>query len=187
MVNQGFKDKFEGSKSIGKIGEQAVREFIESKWKGMTYKDMSEVEGYQYKEVDAVLEFESGRNSVAIEIKTDTWSNMPNLAIETIANEEIGRPGWIWTTEADWIVYLFVNGLDSGEDNLWFIDVEHIRTLIRSNPNLKGYQAPVELQVFREGNKTTKGVRLPRKMVTPLATYKIPPLNLKNPHSSRRQ
>lgn len=184
-ANEEFVDKFEASKKIGKRGEEQIMNLVQ-KWPGFVYHDMSEVEGYQFKEVDGILENTVTGVSKAIEIKTDLWTTSPNILIETMANEERQRLGWIWTTHADWLAYYFINGLDSGEKNLWFIEMEHIRNLLNQYPNLKTYRAPMERQVRGEGWKTTSGVRLPRRLVTPAATYMLPSLNLINSHSVRQ-
>lgn len=183
-ANEDFVEKFEGSKSIGKLGEEQIVSMF-AKWPHLVYRDMSEVPGYQFKEVDAIIDNTLTGASKAIEIKTDLWTSTPNLLIETMANEERQRLGWIYTTSADWLVYYFINGLKSGEPNLWFIEMEQIRNLLHQYPNLNKYSAPPERQVHGEGWKTTTGVKLPRKLVTPVATYSLPPLNINNSHSSR--
>lgn len=39
-----------------------------------------------------------------IEVKTDTWDT-PNIFLEQISNEERGTPGWMETSQSDWLAY----------------------------------------------------------------------------------
>lgn len=40
------------------------------------------------------------------EVKADTYTeNNGNIAIELISNKTIGSPGWIYYTDADWLIY----------------------------------------------------------------------------------
>ncbi|WP_414039354.1 hypothetical protein ACJU26_09000 [Acidithiobacillus sp. M4-SHS-6] len=41
----------------------------------------------------------------SVEVKTDTWDT-GNLYLELVANEEREKPGWLYTSEAQWLSYV---------------------------------------------------------------------------------
>lgn len=47
---------------------------------------------------------ESGFRTESVEVKTDTWDT-GNLYLEIVANEEKEKPGWLFTSRADWVAY----------------------------------------------------------------------------------
>lgn len=187
-VNKDFKEKFNHSLSIGKKGEAIFQKFIETKFPNHILEDVSENSEYQWQEIDYILRYPDGR-VVGIELKTDTWSSMPNLAIETMANKEKNRLGWLHTSKATILAYFYINGLDNGEPNLMFYSMEHLREIVTVHGNsFRTYSPPPEPQVRISGQKTTIGLRVPRHMVKPLKAYHIPVTeHIKNAHSVRKQ
>jgi hypothetical protein len=183
-VNPNFKADFEKSRTIGKQGEHLVKELLTSLPFIEKVTDTSELPGYQFKEIDLLLDYTNGEKRT-VEVKTDVYSGTGNLAIETVANEEIGRKGWLYTSEATLLFYLFINGLSDNSDNLLVLDFNHVRNIVANNPHLKQFKAKPEQQLRNTGTKTTKGILVPRRLLKPLKTYRIEPLKVKNSHSAQ--
>jgi hypothetical protein len=183
MVNPEFKTDFEGSKKIGKNGETIFANWWKNTFPLTNLKDMSEIPGYQFREIDFIAEYQSGR-TVPIELKSDNYQT-GNFAIETIANRERGRTGWAFSSEADVLAYYYLKGLRN-EPNLFFIDFETLRTVLRSN-QFPTREVVKERQVNGAGDKTTVVTLVPRTTVPILSSYYLPTINVTNPHSAQGQ
>ena len=100
--------EFNSSNKIGHQGEQFVKQWIlELHPNVSSITDVSEDKFYQKQDVDFVVNFTNGRQSL-VEIKTDTYKT-GNMFFETISNEEYQTKGCLMKTNADFLFYYFSN------------------------------------------------------------------------------
>lgn len=184
--NAEFLRDFDTSLTIGQKGEKMFEEFISDKYPKIQVQNTSMNPDYTWKEIDFILTYPDGKVRT-VELKTDSYTNTPNISVETMANKERNRLGWIHTSEADVLAYLFINGLQHGEPNLWMIDMKRLRTYVENNKTLRDIVVTPERQVRGPGWKTTIIKLVPRSKIIPLATYHIEPVQTNNPHSAREK
>jgi len=66
----------------------------------------------QWRGIDRIVHAEDG--PVTLDYKCDTRArDTKRLFMETVSNSETGRPGWLLTSEAEWLVYFVV------PDDVW--------------------------------------------------------------------
>ncbi len=100
--------EFNSSNKIGHQGEQFVKQWIlELHPNVSSIIDVSEDKSYQKQDIDFVVNFTNGRQSL-VEIKTDTYKT-GNMFFETISNEEYQTKGCLMKTNADFLFYYFPN------------------------------------------------------------------------------
>lgn len=184
--NQEFINKFNTSNAVGKVGEALLPEFFAKTWPNMRLEDVSMNPDYQWQDIDYILHYKDG-STKTLELKTDTQGGYTgNFAIETVANKESSRKGWIYTSSSDLLAYLFVNGMKDGSNNLFIMNMADMRNVIHNNPNLRTAVAKPERQLRGEGMKTTIVTLVPHQLVKSFAhTYRIAPQNVKNSHSAQ--
>lgn len=63
----------------------------------------------QWRGIDRFCVLPNGQDGTSFDYKCDEQTQgTGNVFIETVSNEQLGRPGWVHTSEADWIVYFVV-------------------------------------------------------------------------------
>lgn len=183
-VNPAFQASFNKSLSIGEAGEALFATEMKKRWPEIQVQDVSEDDDYRRKEIDFILVKPDGA-TLTIEIKSDLNAWSKNLFIETWGNKSINRKGWLYTSEADVLVYIFLNGLDDKSPNMLWIDFSSLRQYVHLNPNLREKHAAVEESIRGYGTKETIGLLVPRKDLVYRAKYYVESLNLKNSHSAQ--
>jgi len=92
-----FLRNFRAQLKVGRVGESVVESWL------------SDVRGAVVRApmVDQLRGIDLYCDGVSIEVKTDTIAHSTgNLAFESVQVDTIGDPGWIWTCQADWLIYL---------------------------------------------------------------------------------
>ena len=121
-----MNDDFELDLEDGKVGERAVRHFVESVW-GKQFISFNDDSAY---DVLFQNDFES---PITVEVKTDYWEQemdqggSGNMAIEYKCR---GRRSGIRKTKAQFFAYYFPNLSD---EHLWIISVKKLKELLREN------------------------------------------------------
>lgn len=87
-----------------KIGQEAER--IVCAWlcsQGRTVRDATPDE--QRAGIDLCVSGDGGANR-RVEVKADTWAaETGNAAMEVVQVSTTGDPGWVWTCQADWLLF----------------------------------------------------------------------------------
>lgn len=100
------KHTFGASLEVGKTGEAVFSSLVTAS-KLMGLKDVSNEKVYQLLGIDFIF----GKKKVGYDVKYDARaSETGNIAIETVSvqrNGVIEKQGWLHTSHADYIVYLF--------------------------------------------------------------------------------
>lgn len=183
--NQAFINNFNTSNTVGKTAESMFMDFMAKTYPNVRVEDVSSNPDYQWSEIDFVLHHPNGRTST-VEVKGDTYSTTGNFAIEHVANKERERKGWLHSSKADSLCYIFVNGFADNSDNMFIISFDKLRTLVANNPSLKERAAKMEPQLRGEGTKTTIVKLVPRYLVKDIAlTYNVGVRKTFNSHSAQ--
>jgi hypothetical protein len=98
-----IKYQFDTQNHIGKSGEHYI-----DKWLRHTYKiiDVSCISRYQKAGIDRIVTRPDGSN-VTLEYKVDfTAKRTGNIFFETVSNDKKEIPGWGWTSQADYWIFL---------------------------------------------------------------------------------
>jgi len=147
-----MNNNFEKDLEDGRLGERAVRHFVETVWnkKFVTYGDTAAFD----------IMFQNFRqNPVFFEVKTDyfekNWDEggTGNMAIEYKCR---GKPSGVRTTLADWFAYYFPN-LDGNQ--LWIIRMDILKKLLKDN-NFKRVSAGEKY--YDSEDKVAKCFLIPR-------------------------
>ena len=96
----GFEDKNNDSKQT----ELLIKEWYEDN--GWLVLDVSNMRGYQEKDIDLIAYYDTVESQTKIEIKSDTYQS-PNYFAETISNTSKNTLGCWMKTEADLLMYYF--------------------------------------------------------------------------------
>lgn len=122
MINIKIHD-FQKSYDIGKQGEEYIIQYIKSLENVLYIEDVREDKVYQNKDIDIVVTLKNN-TKVKVEIKTDTYDT-GNIFYETMSCIETNSIGCIEKTQADLILYYFINTkelyiFDTKEYKKWF-------------------------------------------------------------------
>ncbi len=101
-----MQTKYYDFKSQHKIGKQGER--IIDGWLQNTYKvrDVSAIPNYQKAGIDRIIDRQDGTSST-VEYKFDVAAKRTgNLFFETVAVDSQNLPGWGWTSQADYWIFL---------------------------------------------------------------------------------
>lgn len=94
---------------------------------------------------------------LTVEYKTDSQGHRTgNGFIETISVDRTGKPGWLWTTQADWVIYWL-----PGDGRGWLLSplamrerawewTRRFRIKVSSNPSYHSYGLLVPLSELDE-------------------------------------
>ncbi len=94
---------FEDQVSIGKQGEDLLDQWLNSLY---TVIDVSDIKQYQKRGIDRVL-IRPDQSVVTVEYKFDLASaRTGNLFFETVSIDTRNIPGWGWSSEADYWIFL---------------------------------------------------------------------------------
>ncbi len=94
---------FNHQQSNGQKGEAILDEWLQSTYK---VSDVSSIEKYQKKGIDRLLTLADGR-IITVEYKFDVASGRTgNLFFETISVDTKNTPGWGWSSQADYWIFL---------------------------------------------------------------------------------
>jgi hypothetical protein len=97
---------FSEQRIIGKKGEEILDQWLKQNYQ---VSDVSEVEKYQKMGIDRVLTRPDG-TVIMVEYKFDVASaRTGNLFFETVSVDTKNIPGWGWSSQADYWVFLFPN------------------------------------------------------------------------------
>jgi hypothetical protein len=103
MVNKTYS--FEHQELIGKKGEEILDQWFSSMYKIL---DVSTIKKYQEIGIDRVLARPDG-SMINVEYKFDLASlRTGNLFFETISVDNRNLPGWGWSSQADYWIFLLV-------------------------------------------------------------------------------
>lgn len=87
-----------------------------------------------------------------------------DIAVETVSNDSTGTPGWIYTSKADWLIYVFTKGgkitrfyaINLPAFRSWFLENEHKYSSLKApNPTYNTVFKPIPIkdippQLFKE-------------------------------------
>lgn len=121
-----YSSNFFNSKlSLGKIGENFVKD-VSKYWKSVTsVVDVSDNTYYQGIGIDLVFITNSG--SSFVDVKTDTYTS-GNMAIELTQSQY--SKGWFYTTKADCIAYVSL-----AKKALYWLNVNNLRRYVQELPD----------------------------------------------------
>jgi|GEM_PF-1358757 len=118
---------FNASKGYGEKGVKIVEQYLNGpRSTGFTL-NVESNDGFRLLDVDLIYWNNNLRKLEMIEVKFDSHTYSNNIFVETISNENTGKPGYIYSTEADYIYYLFDNSLvlyiiPVTDFRVWFIE-----------------------------------------------------------------
>lgn len=119
---------FAESSRIGKMGEVLFLKEME-RFPMLSIQDTTQLEEFQNLDVDFVVKNTQTQTTTLVEIKCDTYRKSGNFFIEEFSDLEHRYPGWLKKSNADIIVYIFINGLDAYERNVYFLDLKALKSL----------------------------------------------------------
>ncbi|WP_016952506.1 hypothetical protein [Anabaena sp. PCC 7108] len=94
---------FKTQRSLGKQGEQIIDQWLQSNYK---VTDVSAIARYQEIGIDRIIERQDG-TSATVEYKYDMAAKRTgNIFFETVAVDIKNIPGWGWTSQADYWIFL---------------------------------------------------------------------------------
>lgn len=136
---------FKNSLKVGKLGEEVFNRMVNiSRILGI--KDVSDNSAYQKLGID----FVHGYNKVGYDIKYDARAaDTGNIAIELVSvlkRGEVEKQGWLYTSQADYFIYLFDE--PNGYRFAFFTkpDLEHYANIGRSRTvKNRGYESVVSI------------------------------------------
>ncbi len=146
---------FNAQHEIGKKGEQIL-----DKWLQTTYKitDVSDNPKYQEVSIDRILT-RSDNSAITVEYKFDLAAKRTgNLFFETISVDIKNVPGWGWSSQADYWIFLIP------DQEILIIKPGRLRALI-----WKKYREGSEKQIQNHGYNTL-GIPIPLSEVRQIAT-----------------
>jgi hypothetical protein len=110
-------------REISKIGAIIVKKYLESIASTIEVIDVRDETEYQKKGIDFLWRHTVNKSPVttSIEAKTDRYTT-GNFVIETVSVKESDIPGWIYTSQSDYIAYYLV-----GYDTLYVIPTKELR------------------------------------------------------------
>lgn len=158
--------QFNISLEIGYLGEDRFKEFVKrNPW--IDLEDVSELSFYQNKDIDFIITNNLNGRKATIEIKTDTFTT-GNFFIEETTHEQYNTPGWLYKSEADILIYYFINGTTE-EQNVYFLNLNNLRMWVDKNKDNTDLLTPKK--VFggydpKNNKKTVRGWTLPVKKIS---------------------
>ncbi|NEQ69401.1 MAG: hypothetical protein F6K21_28705 [Symploca sp. SIO2D2] len=94
---------FQAQHKIGKQGEQFIDKWLKNNYK---VTDVSDIPNYQKAGIDRIIELKDG-TTVTVEYKFDVAAKRTgNIFFETVAVDTQSIPGWGWTSQADYWIFL---------------------------------------------------------------------------------
>lgn len=158
--------QFNISLEVGYLGEDRFKEFVKKNpW--MDLRDVSDDPTYRSKDIDFIITNTFDGRTAGVEIKTDTYST-GNFFLEELTHEEYQTPGWLYKSEADILVYYFINGTTE-QENVYFLNLHRLRNWI--DENKKDTKLLTQKKVFggydpSNNKKTVRGWTLAVKNVS---------------------
>lgn len=99
---------FLGCSRVGALGISATREFLEKHPESVSVLSVESDRRFQPIGIDFLwIRFQGAPRMEPVEVKTDTHTS-GNFYLETRANVEREKPGWLHTTQSLWLAYYFV-------------------------------------------------------------------------------
>lgn len=139
--------EFERDHELGEVGEEAVLSLLQNHPFTIDVLDVRPYEHWQRRGVDFIWRNEEG--VFALDAKTERRST-GNLFLETVSNTVTGELGWLYSSQADFIVYGFL------DRNVWyFFDLEQMRRVVDQNPGFPTRRAKTPMG---DGGYETEGV-----------------------------
>ncbi|NES17568.1 MAG: hypothetical protein F6K41_01100 [Symploca sp. SIO3E6] len=94
---------FQAQHKIGKQGEQFIDRWLKKNYK---VTDVSDIPSYQKAGIDRIIGRKDG-TTVTVEYKFDVAAKRTgNIFFETVAVDIQSTPGWGWTSQADYWIFL---------------------------------------------------------------------------------
>ena len=94
---------FSSQHKLGKQGEQVIDQWLRNIYK---VTDVSDTPMYQEAGIDRIIERTNG-TTATVEYKFDIAARRTgNLFFETVSSDTQGIPGWGWTSQADYWIFL---------------------------------------------------------------------------------
>jgi len=94
---------FKSQHKIGKEGEQFIDRWLKKNYK---VTDVSDIPSYQKSGIDRIIEKKDG-TTINVEYKFDVAAKRTgNIFFETVAVDNQSIPGWGWTSQADYWIFL---------------------------------------------------------------------------------
>lgn len=160
---------FRQSLAAGLDGEERVAAYLREH--GRIVEDVTRDEQFAGRDCYVSNPETGGRASV--EIKTDKSAHRTgNVVAELVSNAETGRPGWLHTCTADWLLY-FIPG--AGADVLYWLQPEALRAAL---PAWMAAHGRGEIRGYRAANRDragrlyhTTGLLLPQAEFERLAVH----------------
>lgn len=152
---------FTDSLKTGEAGEKLVLNFLNNKDNIDYIEDVSQDRIYQEKDIDSIVHFVSGKKQT-LEIKTDTYKS-PNLFYEVTSAIETGSLGCLEKTEAERLMYYFVN-----LNLLYIFDMPKFRAWVNENKEMfdkKGYGKKLKNNRYNGTQYTSFGYAFPRALL----------------------
>ena len=100
-----FRDKFNN----GKRGEYCMSQFLKQIHTNIIEFKWIPKEQQKYGDISLKINNKGKLNTIKYEIKTDVYTNSPNLFLEHISNTEKNTLGCFLATEANFVLYYFIN------------------------------------------------------------------------------
>ena len=155
---------FSTQHKLGKDGEQIIDQWVSKLYK---VTDVSDVQKYQEAGIDRVIERTDG-TSVTVEYKFDIAAKRTgNLFFETVSVDTQHIPGWGWTSQADYWIFLVP------EQEIIVMRPGKLRSLVWQ------HQTVLEERTVSNKNYKTLGVPVPLPDVRKVA-YRIQKLYLED-------
>lgn len=147
---------------LGKQGEQIIDRWLQNIYK---VTDVSDIPKYQEAGIDRIIERTDG-TTATVEYKLDIAAKRTgNLFFETVSVDTQGIPGWGWTSQADYWIFLIP------EQEIIVVHPGKLRSLVWQHQTLL-----IERTVPNKNYKTL-GVPVPLSDIRKVA-YKIQQLYL---------
>lgn len=150
---------FKDSVKVGESGEEEIFDWLRNNPNVESVDDVRDMWEYRAKDVDAVVNFKDGSSGMS-EIKTDTYTS-GNFFFETMSSMETGSLGCLYKTQADYLMYYFVN---FGE--LYIIKMSQFRKWFDKNKNRPEFKRKEVKNKRRNGGTyTTEGYTFPKSFM----------------------
>ena len=152
-----YVHNFHQSMKIGQLGETRIFEYLESRDDVESVIDVTDQRHFQKIDVDYLVKTTDGKE-YKVEVKTDTYKS-GNIYYETISSKESDTIGCFNKTEADFLMYYFINWgylyiFSMPEYQKWFNLNEP--QMIKS-----GYQKQVKNKGYKDKTYTSIGYAYP--------------------------
>lgn len=149
---------FKKSIIVGQEGEEIIKNYLRNNPKVKGFDDVSNVERYQNRDIDLIVDFMDG-TAVVVEVKTDTYTS-GNIFYETMSNMECGVVGCMVKSKADYLFYYFTETRE-----LYIMDFEKYRAWFRANKYRFSRKLLKNIDKKRTGTYTSEGYTIPKKFL----------------------